>query len=187
MSDPPRSIPLDKQHHPMKLLVSLDMHSLQSQTTVKQSPGRLSVYVSEEIDRYPLKDPKCFKIIVEDSDLPAPNSVAPDEAAYIESNRSSFWRSDFTELKPVISARHAQLDKARAVCAFSANGVSFDDARAKDECYAHLMAAAPRWHLLFTTTVKQTEYLLLIHEDDLANSLYSKAWLVRLPQNELQR
>ncbi|HEY9731274.1 MAG TPA: DUF1963 domain-containing protein [Drouetiella sp.] len=181
------STPVDKHARPMRRLVSLDLSQAAQRLDTAQaaqtlesidrtrlpSQGLLVVFIADEIEKYQPKDKNGFKVIWHSSsDLAADlaGDLAPDMPPPL--SQAGLGRSS-----------HPRLEEAKAICAFSANGISYSAARSKDDCYSHLMAQVPRWNLILQCSDAGTDYLLLIHEDDIASEQLDKAWLVRFKGN----
>jgi len=71
-------------------------------------------------------------------------------------------------------------------CAFAFNGISYNNARALDEHYSHLIVDAQEWLLLsrideqtlFGSRHPVSESLILIRQQDLQDGLFERAWIV---------
>lgn len=78
------------------------------------------------------------------------------------------------------------LELAKHLCAFAANGVSFSFKRAADSNYSHLLAQSPEWVVLarirenelFGTESGADESVIMIRKDDLATGQLEKAWSI---------
>lgn len=173
-------VPLDKQTRPMKLLVEIDFEEVSAPGSGLPECGVLAVFVSEDIDKCQPKDKNCFKIIWQTETPDAPNMVAINPANTPSSDRSI---ETCIEGCFLLCDEHPKLNEAKAICAFSANGITYNEARARDDCYSHLIAQVPSWRLLLSLQRNSTDYLLLIHQDDFAQRRLEKAWLVRLKGN----
>lgn len=174
------SVPLDKQTRPMKLLVEIDFEEVSAPGSELPERGVLAVFVSEEIEKCQAKDKNCFKIIWQTETPSAPNMVTTTSANKLSSERSIETGVEGCFL---LGHEHPKLNEAKAICAFSANGITYNEARAQDDCYSHLVAQVPSWRLLLSLQKDSTDYLLLIHQDDFAQRRLEKAWLVRLKGN----
>ncbi len=182
------SIPLDKQSRPMRLLVEIDLALVSVPDSGLPERGILAVFVSEDIETCQAKDKNCFKIVWQ-TNSPAPLNMVP-ETNELERTGASALRLNISEsLKTIVEGclllgdRHPKLDEAKAICAFSANGITYNEARARDQCYSHLVEQAPNWRLLLHLHKDSTDYMLLIHQDDFAEARLERAWLVRLKGN----
>lgn len=178
--------PLDKQSRPMKLLAAVDLHdlalrnsSLPGSNEYLPQQGIINVFVSHYIEQCQSKDRTCFKIIWTHGNALAPH-VTPtgEETAAASSQPNPRIMTGISNLS-ITTDTHPRIEEAKAICAFSSNGITYNEARAKDDCYSHLIAQAHKWRLLLRISDEQTDYLILIHEDDPAQQQLEKAWLVR--------
>jgi hypothetical protein len=172
MIDGKLAIPIDKKSRPMRLLLSFNFsQSAQflsnefAANTRLPSHGRMSVFISEDIDKCQPKDKSCFKIIWQPDATEAPDTT-PSAHSHL-----------------IVKTNHARLLEAKAICAFSANGISYNQARARDDCYSHLIEQVPNWHLVTSVSDGHSDYLLLIHANDMEAGLFEKGWLVRFKGN----
>jgi hypothetical protein len=181
------AIPTDKHSRPMRLLAATDISKVAENLQAAQRSklperGSISVFIAEDIDKYQPKDKNGFRVVWHSSSIPVPDmtpsigSTAPRTAAKLPVD---FQISD----SPIPTGSHPRLDEAKAICAFSANGITYSDTRARDDCYAHLIAQVPNWNLILQCSDGGTDYLLLIHNNDVDAEHFDKAWLVRFKGN----
>ena len=161
----------------MRLLVQIDFEQLATQGSGLPELGILALFVSEDIDRCPPKDKNCFKIICQTATPSAPNMIPLPALKKDENADGSIGTSIATCF--LLGNEHPRLAEAQAICAFSANGITYNQARATDDCYSHLVAQNSNWRLLLRLHEKATDYLLMINKDDFVESRFDKAWLVR--------
>ncbi len=194
--------PLGKNAHPMKLLVQLNFEQFTSPGSWLPEQGLLAVFVSEEMRTCLHKDRNCFKVIWQPDLITAPNLVPAKEVAIaLEQDAQSplisepqsvaateATASTLAAEQPsdkllsesyLLGDQHPRLEEAKAISAFSCNGITYNEARAKDDCYAHLVVEAKKWHLLLRLLVKDADFLLMIHQDDLVSKQLDKSWLIR--------
>lgn len=171
-------IPLDKQTRPMQLLVEIDFEEIAAPGSSLPKRGLLAVFASQDIDKCQAKDKHCFKIVWQADSLTTPDMVA--DAGPSNKMRADGSIETCVEGCFLLGDDHPRLTEAKSICAFSANGITYNEARAHDDCYSHLVAQAPNWRLLLRLNKNSTDYLLLIHQDDFAETRFDRAWLVRL-------
>ncbi|CAN5122254.1 hypothetical protein BH10CYA1_BH10CYA1_35290 [soil metagenome] len=182
------SIPLDKQSRPMRSLVEIDLERISSPGSGLPERGILTVFVSEDIDKCQAKDKHCFKIVWQANSPAPPNMVLETKGVEGLGERVCHLELDGSVETPVegcflLGNEHPKLNEAKAICAFSANGITYNQARARDRCYSHLVAQSPNWRLLLRLHKDSTDYLLLIVEDDFVEEHFERAWLVRFKGN----
>lgn len=75
--------------------------------------------------------------------------------------------------------------EAKLVCAFAANGITFDQQRKVDPMFEHLVKAADQWQLLWRIGEDWSNYrsragelLVMIHSEDLKSGNLGKSWLL---------
>lgn len=182
--------PLDKQSRPMKLLATVDLHDLSLRNS--DSPGSnrylpqhgiINIFVSHYIEQCQQKDRTCFKIIWTQGDTLAPYVIPNGGETTADSPQAHSPVMTGVSNLSIATDTHPRVEEAKAICAFSSNGITYNEARAKDDCYSHLVAQVPRWRLLLRISDGQNDYLLLIHENDLAQEQLEKAWLVLFKGN----
>ncbi|MBS1956122.1 MAG: DUF1963 domain-containing protein [Cyanobacteria bacterium SZAS-4] len=178
MTRPAIAIPLDKQSRPMKQLVEIDFHEVWAPNSQLPERGVLAVFVSQDIDKCQAKDKNCFQVVWLVDSSQTPNVVT--NATTQNKVHADGSIETGVEGCSLLGNEHPKLNEAKAVCAFSANGITYNEARARDDCYSHLVSQAPNWRLLLRLLKNSTDYLLLIHEDDFAETRLERAWLVRL-------
>ncbi|HEY9679887.1 MAG TPA: DUF1963 domain-containing protein [Drouetiella sp.] len=166
-------IPLDRSGTAMNFLLQLNFGELATEPR-----GILLVYVARDIEKAQAKDRKSYRFIWEAAG--APDVVQPTVDAgsplVLASDTAS---SDGAECE-IFPTTHPRMREAQLICAFSSNGISYSDARAKDDCYSHLVEQAPSYKLLFSLrTDTGTNFLSLIQQDDYTNRMLEKAWLLR--------
>ncbi len=199
--------PLDKNAQPMKLLVQLNFQQFTLPGSWLPEQGLLAVFVSEDMQTCLDKDRNCFKVIWQPNLIGTPNMVPSEEVA-IALEHDAHWeaqstliseaQSDATEGATATSLEekfvgdkllhgsyllgehHARLEEAKQISAFSCNGITYNETRAKDDCYSHLVLEAEKWHLLLRLLLEDgTDFLLMIHQDNLVNERFDKSWLIR--------
>lgn len=193
--------PVDKSGKPMKFVAQLNMSQLDLTGIAAVKNGLLSVFVSDNYRNCQPKDSGWFRIIWQPSLTPAPDIVSTNSGARIVARREALFvdqlqfpdRNIQAEISQWIKARnvdalgesylfadtHPRLEEAKAISAFSANGITYNVGRAKDACYSHLMEAAKDWRLLWRLRHENSDLLLMIHTHDINNQSLQKSWLVR--------
>ncbi len=195
--------PLGKNAHPMKLLAQLNFEQFTSPGSWLPEQGLLAVFVSEEMRTCLHKDRNCFKVIWQPDLITSPDLVLSKEIAIAleqdaqsplisEPQIDAAAEANATTLEAeqpsdkllsgsyLLGDHHPRLEEAKAISAFSCNGITYNEARAKDDCYSHLIVEANKWHLLLRLLVEDgTDFLLMIHQDDLVNERLDKSWLIR--------
>ncbi len=165
----------------MKPLVEIDFEEVSAPGSGLPEHGVLAVFVSEDIDKCQAKDKNCFKVVWQINSTQTPDMVAKTNLANKASVDGSF--ETCVEDCLLLGSEHTKLNEAQEICAFSANGITYNEARARDDCYSHLVSQAPNWRLLLRLHRSSTDYLLLIHQDDFAETRLERAWLVRFKGN----
>jgi hypothetical protein len=176
----------------MILLVQINFNEVLIEDPLLPRVGVLSVFVSSDIKNCQAKDKNCFKVIWQQDSVVAPNAVAAEKLTEnAELDAQSDRNKPIAKLpdglpggRTILNNAHPRLAEAKEVCAFSANGISYSQARAKDDCYAHLVEQAQYWKLLWQESRDDgIDFLLLIDQNDLIEKRLDKAWLVRFIGN----
>lgn len=175
------STPLDKRSRPMKPLVEIDFEEVSAPGSELPEHGVLTVFVSEDLDNCQAKDPSCFKVLWQADVNQPPNMVTTVSPA----NKVSSNASIETCVKDcfLLGDEHPRLNEAKGICAFSANGITYNEARSRDDCYSHLISDSANWRLLLSLRMNATDYLLLIRQEDFTERRLERAWLVRFKGN----
>ena len=198
------AMPTDKSGNALNFVGQLNFADFDLSNMAPVETGLLSIFLSDRHRLFPAKDASCFKIIWQPDYPDSPNLVSLARAWQITGSRQYLLATDLvsdlctkqirSEIQSWIGQHnsrsvgdgylmldeHPRLSEGKEISAFSANGITYNQARAADSCYKHLIEAASDWRLLWKLTLSDgTDLLLMVRADDWEGKLLQKSWLVR--------
>src|ERR1700722_6532558 len=154
----------DKYGKPMICIGQINFANQNGELGQPLDSGLLGLFLSESHKSHPIKDPACFIV-----DWTVPASLNAVSLLWGEKARLcqeiEVEKVNLTQESYLFFQEHPQLEEAKLIAAFAANGITYSARRAQDSCYYHLVAAAETWRLLWRIPCHDVDLLLMIEEN----------------------